>query len=420
MIENSAVNCGINCGNQMQSVKTKLKKLFRLLAQVHFVPAWIICRLIPVKRDRIVFGSMNGLWYADNSCHLFKWYLSHRPEIDAIWLTGNQNVYQMLRAKNLPVARIKSWQGAYFLQTASIGYFTHSFRDLAAFQWLMPKSLRLVALRHGRSVKRIRFARKQHKLSAAEKNERQREGKLIRYAISTSRFISDIQEECLRIGPEKHVVTGYPRNDCLFDISENQRRLWREYLGELRPDRVILYGPSWRHGREPTRFFPFNDFESHRMIEVLHDNCILLLLRPHKNDLKNPAVKQFLDSITTDQKVVKLCTHSQFPDVNSFLPFVDALISDYSALYHDFLMLDRPMLFIPYDFDTFNKENGFLYDYFDNLPGPAINSFDEFVNHIVAVANGKDEYSIQRAALLARLHQFRDAGSCERVAALLE
>ena len=156
------------------------------------------------------------------------------------------------------------------------------------------------------------------------------------------------------------------------------------------------------------------------MIEVLHDNCILLLLRPHKNDFENPVVKQFLDSITTDQKVVKLCTHNQFPDVNSFLPFVDALISDYSALYHDFLLLDRPMLFIPYDYDTFNKENGFLYNYFDNLPGPAINSFEEFVNHIVAVANGKDEYSKQRAVLLARLHQFRDAGSCERVANLLK
>ena len=210
MIEDTAVSCGINCGNQMQSVKTIFKKLFRHLVQVYFAAAWIVCRLIPAKRNRIVFGSMNGRWYADNSYHLFKWYLRQRPEIDAIWLTSNQNVYQKLRIKNLPVAHIKSWQGTYFLQTASIGYYTHSFRDLAAFQWLMPKSLRLVALRHGRSVKGIRFARKKHKLSTAEKKERQREGKLIHYAISTSRFISDIQEKCLRIGPDKHVVTGYP------------------------------------------------------------------------------------------------------------------------------------------------------------------------------------------------------------------
>ena len=35
-------------------------------------------------------------------------------------------------------------------------------------------------------------------------------------AISTSDFISSIQEEVLRIGQEKHFVTGYPRNDLLF------------------------------------------------------------------------------------------------------------------------------------------------------------------------------------------------------------
>ena len=37
-------------------------------------------------------------------------------------------------------------------------------------------------------------------------------------AISTSDFISSIQEEVLRIGQEKHFVTGYPRNDLLLSI----------------------------------------------------------------------------------------------------------------------------------------------------------------------------------------------------------
>ena len=397
-----------------------LVKLLRALKKANLLIAWSVYRFIPKKQSRIVFGAMNGRWYADNSRHLFEWYLRRKPEIDAVWLTASERVFRNLRSEGLPAARMWSWHGVRLLHTASAGYFTHSFRDLAAFQWLMPESLRLIALRHGRSVKRIRFARKNHKLSEAEAKEREKEGRLIHVAISTSSFISNIQEECLRIGLDKHMVTGYPRNDCLIDICASQKKSWSEFLTRSNPDMVILYGPSWRHGREPTRFFPFDDFDSIRLFEVLDKHHILLLLRPHKNDLENPEVKRFLLSLASENKLVRLCTHDHFPDVNTFLPFVDMLISDFSALYHDYLLLDRPMLFIPYDYDIFEKENGFLYDYFENLPGPAINSFEAFIEHIVSAANGKDEYQKQRSTMIAKVHEHQDANSCERVAQLLD
>jgi len=249
---------------------------------------------------------------------------------------------------------------------------------------------------------------------------RQREGKLIRYAISTSEFISDIQEECLHIGRGKHVVTGYPRNDILFNLPEEALNKWRQFIDKRMPKKVALYGPSWRHGRETTKFFPFSDFNKRKLIEFLEATDTFLLLRPHVNDLRDLGLVKFLEPLVNSSQMVMFATHEQFQDVNSIIPFVDILISDYSALYHDFLILDRPLIFVPYDYEDFEKQNGFLYDYYRNLPGPAVETFNQFINHLQKVINGEDEFKKQRHLLRDKIHSFQDGKSCERVTVLID
>ena len=51
--------------------------------------------------------------------------------------------------------------------------------------------------------------------------------------------------------------------------------------------------------------------------------------------------------------------HSVVPSVNDLLPVCDCLICDYSALYHDFLLLDKPLIMVPYDMEKILKERGF-------------------------------------------------------------
>lgn len=243
---------------------------------------------------------------------------------------------------------------------------------------------------------------------------------MIEFAISTSEFISDLQEECLHIGRAKHVVTGYPRNDALLEVSESQGQDWYRFLGGATPRHVALYAPTWRHGREPTRFFPFDDFTVGALVQELRREGVLLLLRPHARDLRYRALREMLDALAAHSDCVRVTTHEQMPDVNSFLPFVDVLITDYSALYHDFLLLDRPILFVPYDYEEFERQNGFLYDYFVNLPGPSVNTFAELCRYMSAVAAGEDQDKERRRALRDKVHTYQDAKSCERTVALLD
>jgi len=397
-------------------------RLIKMIACKFFV---IILKLMASLRKPssacVLFGAVNGSSFADNSRYVYEWILAHRPNWRPVWITRNRKVYDDLHQKSKPVALMLSWRGLQCLSHARIGVYTHSLRDLAFFAGMIPDAIKLIALRHGKSLKRVRFARRQHKMSEYENSERLREARLIHYAISTSEFVSDIQEECLRIGRQKHVITGFPRNDYMLNPTREMQMSWQEYVKGKSYKKIILYGPSWRHGRKATVFFPFTDFNIEKLKSLLEQNNILLLLRPHPNDLRQyRELGISLSSLAQKTDNIRLASHDYFPDAHAILPFIDVLISDYSALYHDFLLMDRPLIFIPYDYEDFNEQNGFLYDYYQNLPGPAVSLFQDLCIHIEEICQGKDPYAEKRRKLADKVHTYKDAGSCARVVRLIE
>ena len=144
------------------------------------------------------------------------------------------------------------------------------------------------------------------------------------------------------------------------------------------PSFSILYAPKWRHGREPTKFFWFSDFDKTEFIELLESIDGVLLLRPHVNDLAYHELREFLDFLCKDNDRIRFCTHNEVIDVNTILPAIDLLVTDWCSIEHDYILLNRPILYIPYDYHDFSKNNGFLYDYYDNLSGPTVDFIQEF------------------------------------------
>lgn len=376
--------------------------------------------LIPKQKNLVIFGSMNGKFYGDNSKYLFEWLLKHKSKIKPIWVTADIGVFKDLTKQGKPVVKYNSLKGLFTVLRAPLACYTNSAKDIFFSIDLLPKKLKLLSLRHGRSVKRVRFARKEHKLSNEEQQSRLLESKKITYAISTSHFISKIQEECLKIGESKHVITGYPRNDYLLKPSKEDKNNINKLLGNKKFNTVILYAPSWRHGRESTIFFPFSDFSPAKLVQYLEKSNTVLLLRPHVNDLlKYTKLHKFLSHLSLRSPNIILATHNQAPDVNSLLPFINILITDYSALYHDFLLLNRPILLIPYDYLSFKKQNGFLYDYKKLAPGPIIKSQKQLLIEITNNNKKIDKFKIKRKKLTKMIYKYQDNNSNKRVAMLI-
>ena len=243
-------------------------------------------RLIPKNRKLVIFGSMAGNYYGDNSRYVFERILQTNPELQSVWMTRKKSIYNELIKMNLPVCYMYSVSGLTSIIRASLGVYTNNLADIALFPTLAPSNMKLLALRHGRSVKKVRYAANTNRLSFSERFMIKKETKMIHGAISTSEFISEVQELVLRIGADKHFITGYPRNDALYnDIKDHFLKTLRDQYNN-----IILYGPTWRHGDNPVKFFPFSNVSIADLNEILKSKNSLLLLRPHKNELKHKEV----------------------------------------------------------------------------------------------------------------------------------
>ena len=141
-------------------------------------------------------------------------------------------------------------------------------------------------------------------------------------------MVSEMQEAMLKIGLEKHIVTGYPRLDNLVDPDEESRRQWKDFIGNNHYDHAILYAPTWRNGIKPTEFFPFPDFKLHELDNLLEAYKAILLLRPHVNDIiQFPEISEKISKFAKQAENIRLATHTIFPNLYSLLPFISILIS---------------------------------------------------------------------------------------------
>jgi CDP-glycerol glycerophosphotransferase (TagB/SpsB family) len=114
-----------------------------------------------------------------------------------------------------------------------------------------------------------------------------------------------------------------------------------------------------------------------------------------------------------------MATQFEVADTTELLHFVDILVTDYSSIYHDFLLLDRPILFVPYDYQAFEKARGFSYDYYEYLPGPELMSFADFQSELSDIEEGVDRYRAERRRLRNLIHKHQDGCARERLTKLI-
>lgn len=193
-----------------------------------------------------------------------------------------------------------------------------------------------------------------------------------------SEAMAKIFIKAFNISSDNILRTGIPRTDLFFD-NEAQKRIIQKLYNEnqnLKEKKVILYAPTYRD-------YEINHFDLklniERMYQALHDEYVLLL-KCH------PVVKKHTH---LDQYPGFVYDYSDYPDVNELLLITDILITDYSSIPHEFSLLNRPMIFFPYDLDEYEKSRG-LWDKFNEMvPEPIVYSTDDVIK---CIKSGKFNY----------------------------
>ena len=72
------------------------------------------------------------------------------------------------------------------------------------------------------------------------------------------------------------------------------------------------------------------------------------------------------------------------------------LITDYSSIYIDYLLTEKPVVFLPYDKDDYLKDRGLNFKYDLVTPGPKPESFENFKNEVNRLLNDSSYYYGER------------------------
>jgi len=238
--------------------------------------------------------------------------------------------------------------------------------------------------------------------------------KNINYIITLSARDEEYFLRCKRLEKyplPKYLPLGLPRNDILFDrnfINSSKKEISEKY--NISNSKVMLYAPTWR-GYKITGKPPFYEKDFKKLNEYLKKSNWKLLYRPH-----------YMESIIDEQlisglrNIIKVDFNAE-PYTQKLLAASDLLITDYSSIYVDFLILDKPIVFIPLDYEKYNNYRGLVID-FENktdTPGEKVLNISELINYLEKLKNGNDEYASWRSLARRKFYNYFDGKSCYRV-----
>ena len=277
--------------------------------------------------------------------------------------------------------------------------------------YVLTKGAMIVQLWHGVGFKKIGFLEARSSVGLTEERKQYLNHMYSGYdvVISTSEFYTKNLFET-SFEAKKIIETGYPRNDVFFrpvnkyDLLESDINLFGKIKRLKKDYKVAVYAPTFRDdGSDPLQHKAL-DFRA--LSAFLKKLNVFLILKMHHNSLLYGGF--IFDNIY-------YCHNDH--DIYPIMPYVDFMITDYSSIYMDYLLLDKPVIFFPYDEEEYkSKQRELQFDYDSMTPGIKCHSQKELMDAIHdLVVNDKDGYSEKRKELQNLAFKYKDGNASERI-----
>ena len=219
------------------------------------------------------------------------------------------------------------------------------------------------------------------------------------YMLSANQIMTDMYLKSCKLDgiyPGKIVEEGYPRNDLMFDADRDEVFARLRYAGvEIDENKqIILYAPTWKQDEnskavaDPEELIRFKT-ELEKNIDT---DRYQILIKPH----------QIVYKLIKDIPDYKGMLIPSTIDANELMSVTDVMISDYSSIFVDFMVLRRPILFYIPDLDSYLNNRG-LKIMPDQLPGPNCETIAELADAVNRIdetfAGYRDRYEKLRSEI---------------------
>lgn len=392
----------------------KVRKIKRIVKE-----SLIFYRSYHIKKDNKiwVFGAIRGKEYMDNAKYLFE-YVHQYTDIQAIWISKDKELVDELQSKKFNAFYEYTPEARYYAARAKVAVITHrgsrTKADLPFYTF--SKKTEIIQLWHGIPLKKIAFDDKVFSFKQDENNLKWKVRQFLKKTflpylhyvhtpsliLALSKDTQDIFSNAFRIPKEKVVITGYPRNDILLKNISNKN--------ETSNKKKIIYMPTFR-GSVNSNFDLFLQygFDVEKLDLFLSKEKMQLDIKLH------PFNQPSIELIEKLEKSINIC----FLDHDSIYEIIseyDMLITDYSSIYFDYLLLDRPIIFAPFDKEIYlKKDREFYFNYDAVTPGPKAINWIDVMGYLKKFNNSSTLYDKERRKIKDRFHMYQDDNSRQRV-----
>jgi len=237
--------------------------------------------------------------------------------------------------------------------------------------------------------------------------------------IVTSQFERTLFSSLLNIDPRKVVILGQPRCDALYGRLEDGMDSLCRVLGrnDISEKHIILYLPTFRE---------YDADASRKIVETLLANAnlkqwlvtknVLFICKPHPHD-------EGVFSAYNGENIHVILNEDlrrENATLYDFLNIVDVLVTDYSSIYFDYLLLDRPIIFHMPDLEEYRTKRGFILDPLEEwMPGDVSTDDSGFVTALMSAIDHPEKRKEDRVRLRRLLFKHTDGRSSERVCDLV-
>lgn len=234
------------------------------------------------------------------------------------------------------------------------------------------------------------------------------------YHISTSNFVNETSLSDV-IPAKIHLDFGYPRNDLLLKNHTKEDLLFvdNNLYHLAKENKIIVYMPTHREsepnfGNNVTKKLPLN-------LDTLNN------FMKKKNAIFILKLHPFVSKLYENQEFSHIFFYESQNDIYPILKYTDILITDYSSVYFDFLLVNKPIVFFDYDYEEYSSNmSGFVYEYEENTPGEKVETQIDLEKCLEEILNGKDSFKKQRQIILDKFFTYKDEFATTKILTLLK
>ena len=227
--------------------------------------------------------------------------------------------------------------------------------------------------------------------------------------------IVDVMSYEMKIEKNKIFSCGYPRNDVLCTPGRDLHEIFkRDY------NKVIVWYPTFRQhacgGSKLTQnALPIiHDAQKAKTLnEFAEKNGVLIVIKPHfAQDLGYIKDLKLNNILFIDEKWLSDNGITSYEFVGS----CDSLITDYSSIYYDYTLCNKPIALIWEDYEEYEKNVGFAVDMNKYMKGAEkIYTLEDFLSFIHNVTIGADPCKNDREEIKNLVNFSDDGKSAQRV-----